>query len=185
MISILWRLLWFVLFGTEQTRDTLKNPCNWLVVSAIGTIFLGGVAIAPILKEFRHRQKYKRVLRELTYIEIRDINESYKGKIKTFEKDWQKGCITEVIVPEHDFNFFKRLGISYKEATYLSRKERDKIGEIIRAFRKGSYHKRIVRKYFKRPHYYYQEEKNIIDKDSVYNIVDLTNYALNLLHKNI
>jgi len=149
-----------------------------LIVSALGTIFIGGVAIFPIIREARHRRKNRDVIRDLIYVEVRDLNESYQGKLDFHKDNWTNPEFAAE-VPDHDFLFFKSLVNSFEKSTYLTTQERELIGELVRIFREETYHKKWTRKYEDGVDRHI--EVNVIKKKGVEKIISKTNEILELL----
>jgi hypothetical protein len=161
-------LIWGLLFNKILLKLNSTGEFNWLMLSALGTIFLGVVAIFPIIKDARHRKKYCGVLRDLIYVDVRDINESYHGKLETkkYIDNWEKDPNFTALIPKHDF----------------SHEERRLIGELIRTFKRETYHKEST----KRPKVDYDFYTfNFIKKAGIDEIVKLTDDLLGAIKKRI
>ncbi len=132
------------------------------------------VALFPIFKEWRHNLKYKRILREQILIEIRDIKQSYSGKIDCYKQTAYNTENKEMayIIPDHDKDFFHRLGDSFEKSTYISEKERKYIGILLKLFREGSYHKVNNQNAFLGVNGYNIIERIYKTSDELYKIID-------------
>jgi len=137
---------------------------------------LGIVSIAlwPNIKEWLHKRRYRYILRQQILRELRDIHQSYCGKIEVYQrtcpKDWAKPDF-KPLVPPHDILWFNTLTNLFEKSTYLSRKERNGITELLSVFRKGSYEKR--------------SGGSVIDKASIYKIKELSKVTINIINSKI
>ena len=55
-----------------------KISFNWIAVSAIATFFVVVVALIPIIIKAVNRFKIGKVLKNLIYVDIRDLNKSFQ-----------------------------------------------------------------------------------------------------------
>jgi hypothetical protein len=148
------------------------------MVSAFGTVFVGVVAILPIIREAFHKRKNRDVLRDLIYVEVRDLNESYQGKLDTHKNNWAEPMFAAEI-PDNDFMFFKSLVNSFEKSTYLTSRERELIGELVKIFREETYHK--IPKNIPEAGGMKHIEVNAIKKKGVEKIISKTHEILELL----
>jgi hypothetical protein len=158
----------------------MKEVFNWEMWTAISTVFLGVVAVLPIIKEHIQKRKYLKILRVQIYTDIRDINESYRGEKDLFEKG---RLIDDVKVPDHDFGYFNNLSDSFEKSTYLTSKEKDLIGSLIKVFRKGSYNVKGILS--GSPHSEYSQVVfcKVVDKNTVFEIVRLSTTVMDMLEQ--
>lgn len=135
---------------------------QWLLehngLGVIASFLVIIIALIPIFREWLHNFKYRKILREQILIELRDIEDSYSGKVNFLKLPTEGRFPLEV--PEHDKELFKRLETSFEKSTYLTNEERNKIGLLIRTFRKAIYSKR--------------NGKNVIEQENEYLISDIS-----------
>jgi hypothetical protein len=115
---------------------------------------------------------------------VRDINESYHGKLETkkYIDNWEKDPNFTALIPKHDFSFFQSLVSNFEKSTYMSHEERRLIGELIRTFKRETYHKEST----KRPKVDYDFYTfNFIKKAGIDEIVKLTDDLLGAIKKRI
>ncbi len=160
------------------TRYTISF--NWVAFSAIATFCAVFVALIPIFRKAIHGRRVREVLKNLIYVDIRDLNESFKGKLnyKDYKDEWKSKPTFEAPIPKHDFSFFENLVSIYKESIYMSKKERILIGELIRTFKKETYH------YATRPINYTLYTHQVISKKGIEKIVRQTQTLLDDFEEN-
>ncbi len=154
------------------TRYTVSF--DWVAFSAIGTFCVVVVALIPIIRKAVHRRKIREVLKDLIYVDIRDLNESFQGKLNTakYQDIWKTEPDWNAPIPKYDISNFETLLSNYKESIYLFKKDRESIGKLIRTFKKETYHNDISGIDY--THYTYK----VISKKGIEDIVKQTETLL-------
>ena len=133
---------------------------QWFLGFIVNVIIIG-IALWPIWKEYLHKRKYRYILRQQILRELGDIKRSYEGKIETYPKKYPKS------VPPYDISCFNTLTELFEKSTYLSKKERKRIAELLSEFRKGAYER--------------QKEERLIAKKSIYKIKEISEDATGII----
>lgn len=123
----------------------LFNFCNagemWNAISAIATVIVVVFALYPILQEFFHKQRVKKILRFRLLFELNIIHESYFGKILKLLHVFKGNGPNIIKIPETDIVYFDKLEKLFEETIYISRYEKEWLQEILELFRKMTYRK--------------------------------------------
>jgi hypothetical protein len=113
---------------------------EWLLehngISSMLTFGAIVVALLPVFREMRHKLKYRRILREQLYNEIKDFQSFLILKIVT-ETDGKSG--QNVNIDRIDEERLNKIQQSFEKSTYLGNFERKELANMIQTFRAGWY----------------------------------------------
>jgi len=132
------------------------------------------LVIIPAFRKWGDRKKVAKEYRRKIKTEVDLLFTSYSGKIKLFEKKWknqekQGKEFSPVKIPDSDKVCFEKLSnFSIEAAPYLRDVDKDYMHELHEIFRKGKY---------------MSPQGEVIKKDDIYKISEITKNLQNYLKK--